>query len=69
MAQAEKKLVNSELFDRVERMLEAAQALHGKLVSSPLWEMIKTEPVIVQWMNSLGELEKEVNLAKQAPQK
>lgn len=46
--------------DSMHRLMKASQHLHGSLVSSPLWEMLKTEPVIVQWISALNEVESQI---------
>jgi hypothetical protein len=53
--------------ESLERLLETSQTLHGKLVTSPLWEMIKTEPVIVQWLGALGDVESQLKKKHESP--
>jgi hypothetical protein len=46
--------------DSMQRLMEASQQLHGALVASPMWELLKDEPVIVSWINALGEVETQI---------
>lgn len=46
-----------KLPDALNNLLESSQRLHGELVRSVVWNLIKDEPIIVQWMNSLREVE------------
>jgi hypothetical protein len=46
--------------DSMQRLMEASQQLHGALVSSPMWELLKNEPVIVSWINALSEVETQI---------
>jgi hypothetical protein len=46
--------------DSMQRLMETSQHLHGSLVASPLWEMLKTEPVIANWIAALGEVESQI---------
>lgn len=51
------------------RFLAASQELRKQLLSSPLWSMLQSEPVIMEWINALEEVEKEAERIKQnAPQ-
>ena len=49
----------------IEKLLETSQRLHGSLVASPVWELIKTEPVIMDWMNSLSDIESQIKKSKE----
>ena len=46
--------------DSMQRLMEASNHLHGALVASPLWEMLRTEPVVANWINALGEVESQI---------
>lgn len=46
--------------ESIARLMENSQLLHGKLVASPLWEMLKTEPLIVSWIQSLDEVDRQM---------
>lgn len=46
--------------DSMEHLMEASRQLHGQLVASPLWELLKTEPVIVQWITALNEVDLQI---------
>jgi hypothetical protein len=45
----------------VERLLQACKKLHDSLRESPLWELLKNEPVVVNFTGAFEDLDKEVN--------
>lgn len=55
--------------DAIQHLLECSQHLHGELVRSPLWELVKNEPVILHWMAALTQVEKLVNPQSEEDQK
>lgn len=50
----------------ITRLLETSQELHGKLIASPLWELLRTEPVIVNWISALNAVDAQLK-KEQAP--
>ena len=52
----------------INRLMETSQHLHGQLVRSPLWEMLKTEPSIMNWIKALGDVESEIKKLSEALQ-
>jgi hypothetical protein len=53
--------------DSLAKLMEASQQLHGKLVASPLWGMLKDEPLIVNWINALSEIDSQFKKAQAPP--
>lgn len=49
--------LSDESMGAINRLLETSQCLHTALVRSPMWEFVKTEPVILQWINALSQTE------------
>ena len=50
--------------DSMQRLMDASEQLHGSLVSSPIWEMLKDEPIIVSWINALSEVDSQIKQEK-----
>ncbi len=51
----------------IDSLLESSQKLHAALVSSVAWVVIKDDPVIVNWIFSLNDLETQVKAARGEP--
>jgi hypothetical protein len=49
----------------LDGFLEVAQRLHSKLSTSAFWPMIRDEPIIMEFINSVRELESQVKASKE----
>jgi hypothetical protein len=45
----------------VHRLLTSAKKIHGDLVASPMWELLKDEPAVVEFIAAIDEVDKQVN--------
>ena len=46
--------------DMIKRLIVASKKLQASMVASPMWVLLKTEPAIVEFVDSLAELEQQV---------
>jgi hypothetical protein len=51
----------------VSHLMDTSRDLHSNLAASPIWPMIKDEPIIVAWMNALREIEIEIKGKQVSP--
>jgi hypothetical protein len=53
--------------ESLQRLMETSQVMHGKLVASPLWDLLKTDPEIMNWINSLSTVDSEMKSGQVDP--
>lgn len=46
--------------DSIRRLQESSKKLHSFMVSSPVWNMIKNDPIIKDWIFALDEIDSQV---------